>query len=86
MQTAMASPGSPIDVTIIGAGVAALTTAYVLTENTNDFNITIVARDLPEDQASQAFASPWAVCFHVDADPTYPRRLTTHYRARIGPL
>jgi hypothetical protein len=30
-------------------------------EGFNRFKVTIVARDMPEDLSSQAFASPWAV-------------------------
>ena len=54
---------SPTNVIILGAGVIGLTVAHVLTEGkgSNLFNVTIVARDMPEDLTSQAFASPWAV-------------------------
>jgi D-amino-acid oxidase len=54
---------SPTNVIILGAGVIGLTVAHVLTEGegSNLFNVTIVARDMPEDLNSQAFASPWAV-------------------------
>jgi D-amino-acid oxidase len=54
---------SPTNVVILGAGVIGLTVAHVLTEGkgSNLFNVTIVARDMPEDLTSQGFASPWAV-------------------------
>jgi 2-polyprenyl-6-methoxyphenol hydroxylase-like FAD-dependent oxidoreductase len=54
---------SPTNVIILGAGVIGLTVAHVLTEGDGSilFNITIVARDMPEDLNSQGFASPWAV-------------------------
>jgi D-amino-acid oxidase len=50
-------------VVILGAGVIGLTIAHVLTggEGSNPFKVTILARDMPEDLNSQAFASPWAV-------------------------
>jgi D-amino-acid oxidase len=54
---------SPTNVIILGAGVIGLTVAHVLTEGKGSslFNVTIVARDMPEDLTSQGFASPWAV-------------------------
>jgi D-amino-acid oxidase len=54
---------SPTNVVILGAGVIGLTVAHVLTEGKGSslFNVTIVARDMPEDLTSQGFASPWAV-------------------------
>ncbi|EIN13895.1 FAD dependent oxidoreductase [Punctularia strigosozonata HHB-11173 SS5] len=46
---------------ILGAGVIGLTIAHVLSENEDIARrLTIVARDMPEDLDSQAFASPWA--------------------------
>ena len=58
---------SQTHVVILGAGVIGLTAAHVLTEGegSNIFNVTIVARDMPEDLNSQAFASPWAVCYFL---------------------
>jgi len=50
---------SQTHVVILGSGVIGLTIAHVLTEDAG-FKVTIVARDLPEDITSQAFASPWA--------------------------
>lgn len=48
-------------VVIVGAGVIGLTIAHVLcTRSPGQYNITIVARDMPEDLLSQQFASPWA--------------------------
>jgi D-amino-acid oxidase len=54
---------SSTNVVILGAGVIGLTVAHVLTEGDGSrlFNVTIVARDMPEDLNSQAFSSPWAV-------------------------
>jgi glycine/D-amino acid oxidase-like deaminating enzyme len=58
---------SQTHVVILGAGVTGLTAAHVLTEGegSNTFDVTIVARDMPEDLSSQAFASPWAVCHFI---------------------
>ncbi|KAA1468099.1 nucleotide-binding domain-containing protein [Dentipellis sp. KUC8613] len=49
-------------VVILGAGVIGLTFAYLLTDGagSENYKVTIVARDMPEDLDSQAFASPWA--------------------------
>ncbi|KAI1332364.1 nucleotide-binding domain-containing protein [Xylariaceae sp. FL0255] len=44
-------------ITIFGAGVTGMTIASRLPR---DYEITIVARDLPGDDLSQAWASPWA--------------------------
>jgi glycine/D-amino acid oxidase-like deaminating enzyme len=59
----MPAHASQTHVVILGAGVIGLTVAHVLTEGdgSNHFKVTIVARDMPEDLSSQAFASPWAV-------------------------
>ncbi|THH21228.1 hypothetical protein EW146_g288 [Bondarzewia mesenterica] len=52
----------PVPVVIVGSGVIGLTIAHVLTEGAGAerYQVTIIARDLPEDLSSQAFASPWA--------------------------
>ncbi|KAK4147311.1 uncharacterized protein C8A04DRAFT_9063 [Dichotomopilus funicola] len=47
-------------ITILGAGIIGLATATVLSETDPSHTITIVARDLPGDAPSQAWASPWA--------------------------
>ena len=54
---------SKTKVVVLGSGVAGLTIAHVLTDgaNADQFDVSIVARDLPEDFHSQAYASPWAV-------------------------
>ncbi|EIW64128.1 nucleotide-binding domain-containing protein [Trametes versicolor FP-101664 SS1] len=46
-------------VVILGAGVIGLTVAHVLSKDAR-YKIKIVARDMPDDLDSQAFASPWA--------------------------
>jgi D-amino-acid oxidase len=48
---------------VLGAGVIGLTIAYLaaLAEDVS-FKITVIARELPEDMDSQAWASPHAVC------------------------
>ena len=52
----------PVEVVILGAGVIGLTIAHtLLTNSPNAYKIKIIARDLPGDLSSQAFASPWAV-------------------------
>ncbi|EMD32657.1 hypothetical protein CERSUDRAFT_161651 [Gelatoporia subvermispora B] len=57
----MSDKPTATNVVILGAGVIGLTIAHVLTTNSPDaYNVKIVARDMPEDLASQAFASPWA--------------------------
>ncbi|GBE84952.1 FAD dependent oxidoreductase [Sparassis latifolia] len=50
------------NVVVLGAGVVGLTIAYVLATSpeAESYKIKIVARDMPEDLDSQAFASPWA--------------------------
>ncbi|KAI0673753.1 nucleotide-binding domain-containing protein [Trametes maxima] len=48
-----------IPVVVLGAGVIGLTVAHVLSKNAR-YKIKVVARDLPQDLDSQAFASPWA--------------------------
>jgi D-amino-acid oxidase len=59
----MPTHASQTHVVILGAGVIGLTAAHVLTQgdSSNLFKVTVVARDMPEDLTSQAFASPWAV-------------------------
>ena len=59
----MPTHASQTHVVILGAGVIGLTAAHVLTQGdgSNLFKVTVVARDMPEDLTSQAFASPWAV-------------------------
>jgi glycine/D-amino acid oxidase-like deaminating enzyme len=61
----MPTQPSQTHVVILGAGVIGLTSAHVLTEGEGSsfFKVTVVARDMPEDLSSQAFASPWAVCY-----------------------
>ena len=56
----MATGTSAIQVVVLGAGVIGLTVAHVLSQNPR-YKITVVARDMPDDLDSQAFASPWAV-------------------------
>lgn len=49
------------NVVIIGAGVIGLTIAHVLSSQApNNYKITIIAREMPEDWDSQGWASPWA--------------------------
>ncbi|CAH0004293.1 unnamed protein product [Clonostachys byssicola] len=47
-----------MEIGIIGSGVIGLTSALALVKD--GFNVTIVARDLPGDDGSQQWASPWA--------------------------
>lgn len=48
---------------VLGAGVIGLTVAYLAaTDPAVPFRVTVVARDMPEDMHSQAWASPFAVC------------------------
>ncbi|ETW87128.1 hypothetical protein HETIRDRAFT_307723 [Heterobasidion irregulare TC 32-1] len=56
------SINEPVSVVVVGAGVIGLTIAHILTEGTSaqQYRVTVVARDMPEDLDSQAFASPWA--------------------------
>ncbi|BEJ11518.1 hypothetical protein CspHIS471_0109400 [Cutaneotrichosporon sp. HIS471] len=49
---------SPYDVVVLGAGVLGLATADAL--SATGLRVAILARDLPEDVDSAAFASPWA--------------------------
>ncbi|PCH34190.1 FAD dependent oxidoreductase [Wolfiporia cocos MD-104 SS10] len=57
----MADSTTKTEVVILGAGVIGLSIAHVLTTKfPNAYNVRIVARDMPGDLSSQAFASPWA--------------------------
>ncbi|KAF5261680.1 hypothetical protein FOXYS1_7629 [Fusarium oxysporum] len=47
-----------MEVGIIGSGIIGLTSALALVEA--GYSVTIVARDLPGDDSSQQWASPWA--------------------------
>ncbi|GAB7352378.1 hypothetical protein MBLNU459_g2814t1 [Dothideomycetes sp. NU459] len=49
----------PTAVVVVGAGVAGLTTAYLLIQNLPSANITIVAKHFPGDYDIE-YASPWA--------------------------
>ncbi|KAI0756278.1 nucleotide-binding domain-containing protein [Daedaleopsis nitida] len=46
-------------VVVLGAGVIGLTAAHVLSQDAR-YKVKVVARDMPDDLDSQAFASPWA--------------------------
>lgn len=48
-----------LDAVIIGAGVTALSIGLELVKR--GYKIALVAKDLPEDDQSPGFASPWAV-------------------------
>lgn len=52
-----------LDAVIIGAGVTGLSIALELTKR--GYKIAIVAKDLPEDDQSPGFASPWAVSLDI---------------------
>ncbi|KAI9057755.1 nucleotide-binding domain-containing protein [Trametes sanguinea] len=58
-MSSAASQNSSTQVVILGAGVIGLTVAHVLSKDAR-YKIRVVARDMPEDLDSQAFASPWA--------------------------
>ncbi|KAL2152875.1 hypothetical protein VTH82DRAFT_4030 [Thermothelomyces myriococcoides] len=47
-------------ITIFGAGIVGLSSAYMLLKTGDAHDITIVARDLPGDEPSGDWASPWA--------------------------
>lgn len=49
----------PLDAVIVGAGVTGLSIAKELFAR--GYKVGIVARDLPEDAPTAAYASPWAV-------------------------
>ncbi|KAH9932019.1 nucleotide-binding domain-containing protein [Epithele typhae] len=53
------APSQTIRVVVLGGGVIGLTVAHVLAQHAR-YAITVVARDMPDDLDSQAFASPWA--------------------------
>jgi D-amino-acid oxidase len=55
---------TPSSVLVLGSGVIGLTVAYTLVHDYgyDGASILIIARDMPGDLDSQAFASPWAVC------------------------
>lgn len=56
---------SPKQLVVLGAGVIGLSVAYLAATRWHDvgpFKVMIVARDMPEDMDSQAWASPFAVC------------------------
>jgi len=61
----MASAETPQEhnhLVVLGAGVIGLTVAYLaVTDPDVAFKVTVVARDMPEDMDSQAWASPFAV-------------------------
>ena len=53
----------PVTVVILGAGVIGMTIAHIISgssDPSNAYEITIIARDMPEDVDSQGWASPWA--------------------------
>jgi len=53
----------PVTVVILGAGVIGMTIAHIISgssDPSNAYEITIIARDMPEDLDSQGWASPWA--------------------------
>jgi len=51
----------PVRVVILGAGVIGMTIACIISSDpSNTYEITIIARDMPEDVDSQGWASPWA--------------------------
>jgi glycine/D-amino acid oxidase-like deaminating enzyme len=47
-------------IVIVGSGITGLASAYILSLETTR-KITIVARDLPGDNKSTAWASPWYI-------------------------
>ncbi|KAL4070699.1 FAD dependent oxidoreductase [Scleroderma citrinum] len=52
---------SPKQLVVLGAGIIGLSVAYLATTRLDAaFKVTIVARDMPEDMDSQAWASPFA--------------------------
>lgn len=77
------------EIVIIGAGVIGLSIAHVLATNTSRaFNIKIVARDMPDDLNSPAFASPWAVRIFLIYINAFCRPMESSFlipRVQIGP-
>ena len=73
---------------VLGAGVIGLTVAYLAaTDPDVAFTLTVVARDMPEDMDSQAWASPFAVCPRVVPRGDNPTLTNlSRARARIGLL
>lgn len=74
-----------LDAVIIGAGVTGLSIGLELVKR--GYKIAIVAKDMPEDDQSPGFASPWAVS-SVLLTHSFIRevKLTCHHRAAIGVL
>ncbi|KAG6335470.1 hypothetical protein ID866_3620 [Astraeus odoratus] len=71
----MQEPSPPKHLVVLGAGVIGLSIAYLAaTDPDVAFSVTIVARDMPEDMDSPAWASPyaganWAPIAEGDIDP-----------------
>jgi glycine/D-amino acid oxidase-like deaminating enzyme len=58
----MNTDGPQRQLVVLGAGIIGLTIGYLAaTDPDFSFKVTIVARDMPEDMDSQAWASPFAV-------------------------
>jgi len=66
LLSAMSTTKAEQSLVVLGAGVLGLTIAYLaaLADDVS-FNIKVIARDLPEDTDSQAWASPYAVSFFI---------------------
>lgn len=69
---------------VLGAGVIGLSVAHLAA--TRGFKVTIVARDMPEDMDSQAWASPFAVRYVVHLSHTAIYDTCFVCRVQIGPL
>ena len=54
-------------IVVLGAGVVGLSTAILALDA--GYQVTIVARDLPADQKTTSYTSPWAGAHHVSAVP-----------------
>lgn len=67
LLSTMSSTKAEQSLVVLGAGVLGLTIAYLaaLADDVS-FNIKVIARELPEDMDSQAWASPYAVRFVRD--------------------